>query len=38
MKAGYCLPSGNYNIVLSEDELSQLLKTGHVTIHMSRVP
>lgn len=38
MKASYCLPSGNYNILLSDEELQQLLKTGHVTIHMSRIP
>lgn len=38
MKASYCLPSGNYNILLSKEELDQLLKKGHITIHMSRVP
>lgn len=38
MKASYCLPSGNYNILLSDEELHQLLETGHVTIRMSRTP
>ena len=38
MKASYCLPSGNYNILLSEEELKQLLQTGHITIQMGRVP
>lgn len=38
MKASYCFPSGNYNILLSHEELHQLLETGHVTIHMSRTP
>lgn len=38
MKASYCLPSGNYNILLSNEELRELLEYGHVTIHMSRTP
>ena len=38
MKVSYCLPSGNYNILLSDEELHQLLQTGYVTIQMGRVP
>lgn len=38
MKVSYCLPSGNYNILLSDEELHQLLQTGCVTIQMGRVP
>lgn len=38
MKASYCFPSGNYNVLLSKEELAQLLEKGHITIHMSRVP
>lgn len=38
MKASYLFPSGNYNILLSKEELTQLLEKGHITIHMSRVP
>lgn len=38
MRASYCLPSGNYNIVLSNEELRELLERGHVTARMSRTP
>lgn len=38
MRASYCFPSGNYNILLSNKELQQLLQTGHITIQMGRVP
>lgn len=38
MRASYCLPSGNYNVLLSDEELNELLKNGHITIHMSQVP
>lgn len=32
MKNGFVLPSCNYNIVLSDDDLKQLLDKGYVTI------
>lgn len=38
MKASYGFPSGNYNILLSKEELTQLLEKGYITIVMSRVP
>ena len=38
MKASYGFPSGNYNILLSKEELAQLLEKGYITIVMSRVP
>lgn len=38
MKASYGFPSGDYNILLSKQELDELLKRGHITVRMSRVP
>lgn len=38
MRASYCLPSGNYNILLSNEELRELLERGYVTVRMSRTP
>lgn len=32
MKAGFVLPSCNYNIVLSKDELKSLLEKGHIMV------
>ena len=36
MKASFTLPSCNYNIVLSKEDLEQLLKTGHITVRPNK--
>lgn len=38
MKASYMLPSGTYNLMLSKDDLQKLLKTGLLSIRISRCP
>lgn len=38
MRAGYMFPSGNYNIVLSKEELEQLVEKGHLTSVTNRIP
>ena len=38
MKIGWVFPSNNYNIVLSRDELKQLIEKGHISVLSSRVP
>ena len=37
MKNSFVLPSCTYNIVLSKDDVEQLLKSGHITIRNSYV-
>ena len=36
MKAGFVLPSCNYNIVLSKEDIQQLLETGHIIARPSK--
>lgn len=36
MRTGFVLPSCNYNIVLSEDDLKQLLEKGYILITPSK--
>ena len=36
MKAGFILPSCNYNIVLTKEELEILLSTGHIDVNVMR--
>ena len=38
MKAHYGLPSGDYNIILSKDELEQIISKGSVSIRVLRTP
>ena len=37
MKNNFALPSGNYNIVLSKEDLEQLVDKGYITKRPSRV-
>lgn len=32
MKISFCLPSCNYNIILTREELQQLIDTGHTGV------
>jgi len=36
MKAHYGLPSGDYNIILSKEELAQIISKGSVCMRVSR--
>ena len=36
MKTHYGLPSGDYNIILSKDELEQIMTKGSVSMRLSR--
>lgn len=36
MKTGFVLPSCNYNIVLSEEDLKQLLAKGYISMDPNR--
>lgn len=38
MRASYLLPSGDYNLILSEEELQTLLDKGQLSIRVSRTP
>lgn len=38
MKTSFILPSCNYNIGISKDELQQLLDTGHILMSVHRTP
>lgn len=39
MKISFCLPSCNYNIILTREELQQLIDTGHTgVIRPDRIP
>ena len=38
MKTSYLLPSGDYNIFLSEEDLEKLLTTGNLSVRLSRTP
>ncbi len=38
MKTHFGLPSGDYVIALSEEELKQLLEKGHLSARISRTP
>lgn len=38
MRTSYCLPSGTYNIILSNNELNELIKNGCMLIRLSRIP
>lgn len=38
MKTSFNLPSGDYNIVLSKDDLKELLEKGTITMRTSRTP
>lgn len=36
MKTGYCLPSGDYNVVLTKEELNELVENGRLTMSTGR--
>lgn len=36
MKTSYRLPNGTYNMVISKEDLNELLNKGHLTIHTTR--
>ena len=38
MKAGFMLPSGNYNICISKAELEILMTKGHLMMTVSKTP
>ena len=39
MRISFCLPSCNYNIILTREELQQLIDTGHTgVIRPDRIP
>ena len=38
MRTSFILPSGNYNIILSKNELAELLDKGHIVAHIGRIP
>lgn len=38
MKAYYVEPSGDYNLVLTEDELRELETTGRLTVRTTHIP
>lgn len=38
MRASYMLPSGTYNLILSEENLEQLLFTGRLVVHTNGTP
>ena len=38
MKANFMLPSGSYNVALSEKDIQRLLKSGILSLRLSRIP